>query len=114
MRMLRRALPPLATAALLGLASLAAPAMLLAQEQPEGEYEDPAEERATAFRAVEGPQTEDVPGGALLIGAYALVWVLVLLYVLRLGSMQAGLAREVDRLERSLGAGEARGDGGKD
>lgn len=65
---------------------------------------DPADERATEFRAVEGPQVEDVPGGPLLITAYGVVWVLLMLYLVRLGRMQARIARDLGRLERSLAA----------
>jgi CcmD family protein len=94
-------------APLSALAGLVVATMLLfaplasAQEQV-----DPAEERSATFRAVEGPQTEDVPGGALLVAAYAVVWTLVLLYVLRLGRSQDKLGRDVERLERSLAAGD--------
>jgi len=116
MRKLIRSLAALALAGLLGLATpLASMAQEEQPEQPEGEQVDPSEERATAFRAVEGPVTEDVPGGTLLVVAYGIVWTLLLLYVFRLGAIQSGLGREVDRLERSLGAADAKGDdGGKD
>jgi len=70
---------------------------------------DPAAERSTSFQAVEGPQVQDVPGGTLMVAAYGVIWVLLLLYVLRLGMMQARTAREVERLHSSL----ARADGGE-
>jgi hypothetical protein len=73
-----------------------------AAQDPSAETEDPAESRATEFRAVEGPEAESVPGGALLIGAYAIVWGALMIYLLRLGRMQYGLARDMERLERSL------------
>lgn len=111
MRKLIRSLAALALAGLLGMATPLA-AMAQQQEQPEGEQVDPSEERATAFRAVEGPVTEDVPGGTLLVVAYGIVWALLLLYVLRLGAVQAGLGREVDRLERSMAATDIDGDDG--
>ncbi|MFW6049666.1 MAG: hypothetical protein ACODAU_00750 [Myxococcota bacterium] len=66
------------------------------------ESEDPAESRAAEFRAVRGAEAEQVPGGPLLIGAYALVWALLLLFVVRLGLLQARTARDVQRLERRL------------
>ena len=62
----------------------------------------PDGDRATTFQRVEGPVTEDVPGGALLVGAYGVAWALILLYVLRLGMLQTRVARDVERLERSL------------
>ena len=113
---MRKPIRSLAALALAGLLGLAMPLSSMAQEeQPEGEQVDPSEERATAFRAVEGPVTEDGPGGTLLVVAYGIVWALLLLYVFRLGAIQSGLGREVDRLERSLGAADAKGDdGGRD
>ncbi len=95
---MRRAARAIAFALLL--AGAAAPAASAQDEQPE--VTGPAEERATEFRAVEGPVTEDVPGGALMVGAYGVIWLLVLLYVVRLGRMQGRIAADVERLERSL------------
>jgi CcmD family protein len=69
-----------------------------AQEKGSGES------RAAAFRAVEGSQQEEIPGGPLLIGAYGLAWLLLLVFVVRIGRMQSSTAREIERLERSLGA----------
>lgn len=66
------------------------------------ESEDPADARATEFRAVRGPEAERVPGGALLIGAYALVWALLLGFVLRLGWLHARTSREIEELARRL------------
>jgi CcmD family protein len=61
-----------------------------------------AEDRATSFQAVEGAVREDVPGGPLLVGAYAFVWLAVFLYVWRLGRMQARAFASMDTLERAL------------
>lgn len=66
--------------------------------------QDPEGDRAATFQRVEGPVTEDVPGGPLLVGAYGVAWALILLYVLRLGMLQSRVARDVERLERSLAA----------
>jgi len=60
----------------------------------------PAGDRATSFVAVDGAVTEDVPGGALLVGAYGAALVLMLGYVLWLGSLQAGANREIARLKK--------------
>lgn len=79
----------------------------LAQAQDDAEKKDVAESRATAFEAVEGPQKEEVPGGGLLIGAYAFVLVLVVGYVARLASMQSKTAAEVERLTRAIERGKA-------
>jgi hypothetical protein len=68
---------------------------------------DPAQDRATEFVAVDGAVAEDVPGGPLLVGAYGLVLLVVLGYVLRLGFLQAATARDLDRLGKTLaGKGE--------
>ena len=72
-----------------------------AQEAQEKE-EDPAESRSAAFQAVEGPQAEQVPGGPLLIAAYAVVLVLLCAYVARLGALYAKNRAELDRLGRVL------------
>jgi hypothetical protein len=44
--------------------------------------------------------TEDVPGGALLVGAYGAALTLMLAYVLWLGALQAGANREIARLKK--------------
>lgn len=61
-----------------------------------------AESRATEFRAVSGGQGEDVPGGGLLIAAYAAVLVIVLGYVVYLGRLTAGTHGELDRLQAAI------------
>lgn len=68
--------------------------------------QDSVEDRATSFQAVEGAAKEDVPGGPLLLGAYAFVLVLLIGYAARLGALQAKTGRELERLTRAL---EARG-----
>jgi hypothetical protein len=85
-----------ALALALFLAATAAPA--LAQQ------EDAADSRATSFQAVEGAQAESVPGGALMVGAYAVALVLLVAYVARLGMMHQKTASELERLSRALDA----------
>jgi hypothetical protein len=75
---------------------LAVPASALAQS------DDPAESRGASFQAVEGPTTEDVAGGPLLVGAYGTILVLLLAYVLWLGRLQSGTAMEIDRLRSAI------------
>jgi len=60
------------------------------------------ESRATTFQAVEGPQKESVPGGALLVTAYGLVLAALLGYVVRLGLMQRRTSADVERLSALL------------
>jgi hypothetical protein len=68
--------------------------------------EEAVGDRATSFQAVQGAAKEDVPGGPLLLGAYAFVLVLLIGYAARLGALQAKTGRELERLSRAL---EARG-----
>ena len=69
---------------------------------------DAAEERAMTFEAAEGAQTENVPGGALLIGAYGLVWLFLLGYVVSLGYRQARTRDDIERLRRDLASAKKR------
>lgn len=64
--------------------------------------EDPTASRSTAFRAVSGPTTEDVPGGPLLIGAYGAILVLMIGYVMWLARLQSTTARDLAQLKRAL------------
>lgn len=75
-----------------------------ADEGPDGV--NPESDRAQSFRAMTGPATEDVPGGALLIGAYGLVWFFVLLLVLRIWSVSRRVGKELRRLETTLAESE--------
>jgi hypothetical protein len=69
---------------------------------PNPEAEDAAESRATSFQAVEGPTAEQVPGGMLLVAAYAVVLVLLVAYVGRLGSLQRRNQNELARLSEAV------------
>lgn len=70
--------------------------------------ESPAEERATQFVGVTGPEAESVPGGALMLGAYAIVWVLLFLFLMRLRGLQRQTAEELERLSAEIRASEGR------
>lgn len=61
-----------------------------------------AEERATQFVGVTGPEAESIPGGGLLLAAYAVVWVLIFLYLLRMRRLQRQTAEELERLAAEL------------
>jgi hypothetical protein len=69
---------------------------------PNHEAEDAAESRATSFQAVEGSTAEQVPGGMLLVAAYAVVLVLLVAYVGRLGSLQRRNQNELVRLSEAV------------
>lgn len=58
--------------------------------------------RETSFQAVSGSTEEGVPGGSLMVGAYALLWLFVGLYLVRLGRAQAGTDAQLAALERRL------------
>ena len=82
---------------------LAAPSAFAESPPPEVDTttqagETPAEERAAQFVGVEGPEAESVPGGALLLAAYAIVWVLLVLFLIRMRRLQSQTAEELERL----------------
>lgn len=63
---------------------------------------DAATDRAQSFEAVSGAVKEDVPGGPLLVAAYALIWLAVLGYVFRLVRLQKGADENLARLQQDL------------
>jgi CcmD family protein len=67
---------------------------------------DAAEERATQFVGVRGPEAESIPGGALLLGAYAIVWALLFLFLMRMRGLQRQTAEELERLSAEIRASE--------
>lgn len=60
---------------------------------------DPGTDRAETFVPVEGPQVEDVPGGPLMVGAYALLWILVFGYLFMLSKRARNLEARIAQLE---------------
>lgn len=64
--------------------------------------ESPAESRSQAFVAVKGAVAEDIAGGPLMLGAYAVIWVLVLAYVFRIARLHNKTQTELDRLTKVL------------
>lgn len=98
----------------LGCTMLIAPRGLAEEAPPEPEptvadaKKDAAEERATQFVGVRGPEAESVPGGALLLAAYAVVWALLFLFLMRMRGMQRQTAEELERLSAEI---RASGDG---
>jgi CcmD family protein len=68
-----------------------------------------AEDRAQSFQAVSGAVKEDVPGGPLLVAAYAFVWVAVFAYVWRLSRMHARVEDNLGRLDAALAKSLPRG-----
>jgi CcmD family protein len=64
--------------------------------------DDVAQDRAQTFEAVSGAVKEDVPGGPLLVAAYAFVWLAVFGYVFRLVRLQRGADENLARLQQDL------------
>jgi CcmD family protein len=64
--------------------------------------QDAAEQRSQSFQAVQGAVREDIAGGPLLLAAYGVIWVIVLLYVIRLVRLQTRSQADIERLERVL------------
>jgi CcmD family protein len=69
---------------------------------PAARADDAAQDRAQTFEAVSGPVKEDVPGGPLLVAAYAFVWLAVFGYVFRLVRLQRGADENLARLQQDL------------
>ena len=65
-------------------------------------------DRAQTFEAVTGAVKEDVPGGPLLVAAYALIWIAVFAYVFRLVRLQRGADENLARLQQDLSKAVAR------
>jgi CcmD family protein len=101
----------LIAALVLGCTMLITP-VALAEAPPEPDtaasetQEDPAEERATQFVGVTGPEAESIPGGALLLAAYAIVWALLFLFLMRMRGLQRQTAEELERLSAEIRASE--------
>lgn len=64
--------------------------------------------RETEFVAMTGPARESVPGGVLMVSAYAAILLLLAAYVGRLALQQASTSKELARLDAAL---RARGGG---
>jgi CcmD family protein len=62
----------------------------------------PPGDRATTFQAVQGAGEEHYSGEVLLVSAYAIVWVIVLLWVALVWRKQSALNSRLDDLERIL------------
>ena len=65
-----------------------------------------AEERAAQFVGVTGPEAESIPGGPLLLGAYAVVWIFHFLFLMRMRGLQRQTAEELERLSAEIRAAE--------
>jgi len=91
------------TRAILMACAIFATVPALAQDDEETEQTESAEEsRAAQFRTVTGPQAPEVPGGALMLGAYITAWVLTMGFFWRVGRLHARNAADLERLQKHL------------
>jgi CcmD family protein len=89
-----RAVRALLLGCTLTMAAFAGPLLAVAQ--------DAQSDRAQTFEAVSGAVKEDVPGGPLVLIAYALIWLAVFGYVFRLVRLQRGADENLARLQQDL------------
>ncbi len=69
--------------------------VLLSQPQPGS-----ADDRAETFKAVDGGETYS--GNALLVEAYAAIWLLLFAWIFLLWRKQASLGARLDGLEKAI------------
>ena len=67
--------------------------------QPAG---DTPNDRATTFQAVQGNQHEQYSGEALLVTAYAVLWVVIFAWIAIVWRKQSAVTARLDDLERIL------------
>jgi len=82
--------------------TLTGPTLAQEPEADESAEEGSPDDRQASFQQVTGPQVEDVPGGALLIGAYGVAWLLVVFYLWRLAGLSRRTAADVDALHHAV------------
>lgn len=69
--------------------------------------ESAPDDRATEFKAVEG-QGEHYSGYALMVEAYAAIWLILMLWLVLIWRKTAGLTARVDGLEQAIARAEGR------
>jgi hypothetical protein len=85
----------------LSLCVLGASGAAYAQDRDAGVVEG-ATGRETEFVAMTGPAKESVPGGALLVSAYAVILLLLFAFVGRMALLQSSTSKELARLDVAL------------
>jgi hypothetical protein len=95
----RSALRALCLGCAVAIAASTLGALLAPAARADGEA---SKDRAQTFEAVTGAVKEDVPGGPLVIAAYALIWLCVFGYVFRLVRLQRGADENLARLQQDL------------
>ncbi len=67
------------------------------------------DDRATTFQAVQGNGTEHYSGGALLVAAYAVLWVVIFAWIAIVWRRQRGIDERIGELEKVIEAADKRG-----
>jgi hypothetical protein len=65
-----------------------------------------ADDRATDFKAVEGDTGEHFSGYTLMVEAYAVIWVVLMGWLMLMWRKQVELAKRVDGLESAIARAE--------
>jgi CcmD family protein len=68
------------------------------------------DDRSTTFQAVEGNQKEQYSGSALLVTAYAALWIVLFAWVAIVWRKQSALNARLDDLEKVIDKAAAKGD----
>ena len=68
----------------------------------QSDVDAPADSRSEAFKSVTGPTTEDIAGGPLMLASYAIIWLVMLGYVLRVARLQARTLTQLEELTAEL------------
>lgn len=103
----------ISAAALLLVACLAGPALADDPAPPTSAAASAAaagktpEDRATAFRPVEGG-TQMRSGAKLLVSAYSILWVILMGYIVIVWRQEAALRARIDELEKAVDRAEAK------
>lgn len=75
---------------------------VFAQDSYDKDEESVADSRAESFQTVSGSQQDEVSGGALMLGAYVVLWLGLMLYLLRLGKRNKSLEKRIHQLQSEL------------
>ncbi|MRG91607.1 CcmD family protein [Polyangium spumosum] len=81
-----------------------------AQEAPGSAGQGTADDRSTSFRAVEGGNQMQ-SGEKLLVEAYAIIWIVILVFVASMFRRQRRLDRRIETLEAALQKARAKSGG---
>ena len=86
--------------AFVGLLASASPALAVSAQQPPGPQTEAAREEYVPVKDL--PAAEQLPAAPLVLGAYALIWVGVFVYVWSISRRLASVDRELLALRRMI------------